>query len=393
MDATYHKAFKARLITNNRESGLLNRCASASRYVYNWALADRIYHYKIGEKTNRFDQCKRFNAIKDELCPWIRELPYAIVNFSFLHLDSAYQNFFRRVKGGAEKAGFPKFKNRYSSKAFTINGAIKVEPTRVRLPVIGWMRLMEHDYIPVDADILYATMTERAGNWYISVTCEIPQPDQTTGVGGVIGVDVGIKTLASLSTGETFYNPRPIYQYEAKLKRLQRELARRTRGGKNYKKTLAKKQAVEEKIRNIRGYAQHTASTAIIDKNPATVVVESLNVSGMLKNHKLARSISDVGMGEILRQIKYKSDWHGIEILEADRWYPSSKMCSACGHKKETLSLGERIYKCDNCGLVIDRDLNAAINLAALVKGETHPDCLGSCVDIMAHCEPGSEQA
>ena len=315
------------------------------------------------------------------------------MNFSFLHLDSAYQNFFRRVKGGAEKAGFPKFKNRYSSKAFTINGAIKVEPTRVRLPVIGWMRLMEHDYIPVDADILYATMTERAGNWYISVTCEIPQPDQTTGVGGVIGVDVGIKTLASLSTGETFYNPRPIYQYEAKLKRLQRELARRTRGGKNYKKTLAKKQAVEETIRNIRGYAQHTASTAIIDKNPATVVVESLNVSGMLKNHKLARSISDVGMGEILRQIKYKSDWHGIEILEADRWYPSSKMCSACGHKKEALSLGERIYKCDNCGLVIDRDLNAAINLAALVKGETHPDCLGSCVDIMAHCEPGSEQA
>jgi len=176
-----------------------------------------------------------------------------------------------------------------------------------------------------------------------------------------------------------FENPRHLKLAERKLKRLQRELSRRTKGGANWHKTKAKLQRAHFNLANTRQHEQHEISSYLTYKlKPAVIVLEDLSVSGMVKNHHLAQAISDVGFGELRRQIEYKAQWLGIEIVLADRWEPSSKRCSGCGEVKANLTLADRVYHCDHCGLEIDRDLNAAFNLAALVNRQTDGDCLGS---------------
>lgn len=373
------KAYKTELDPNNKQRTFFRRCAGTSRFIFNWALADRQTRYKAGEKTSQYEQRRRFNSIKDEQCPWVREVPYAVTESAFANCDAAFQHFFRRVKSG-DKPGYPKFKRRGRSESFQLKST-KVESDRVRLTHIGWVRLKERDYIPTDAQRYgtYATVSERAGRWYISVLVEeeIGEPDNDSEL--VIGLDFGIKYLAVCSNGKAFENPRALYKADRKLKRLQRELSRRKRGGQNWKKTKRKIARQYAKITNIRKHALHQVShyvTATVQ--PKAVVLEDLNVSGMLKNHHLARAISDVGMSELRRQIEYKGAWYGVEVVVADRWYPSSKTCSNCGSVKPLLTLSERLYVCDDCGLIVDRDLNAAKNLAALVKAETQPDCLRS---------------
>lgn len=362
------KAYKTKLRVNNKERDALNRCAGTARYVYNWALADRIEKYKAGTPTNYYEQKKRFNAIKDELCPWIREVPYTVTESAFRNLDAAYKNFFRRVKQGKEKPGFPKFKSKArSTKSFTVRG-IKVEANRIRFSSMGWFRLEEHDYIPV-GEGKSATVSEYAGEWYVSVYVETDVPEKE-GHQGVIGVDLGIKAIATCSDGTVFDNPRTLSKYEKKLARLQRELCRRQKGSNNRAKTKKKIAKVHAKIANTRKATQHNISRHVTaNALPKVVVIEDLNVKGMVKNHCLAKAMSDVGMSEIARQIEYKAAWNGIEVVKADRWFPSSKTCSHCGCIKTDLTLADRVFHCDECGLEIDRDLNAAINLAALGEG------------------------
>ena len=203
-------------------------------------------------------------------------------------------------------------------------------------------------------------------------------PDPEPGQGEPLGVDFGIKTLAYCSDGTTFENPKALANGERKLKRLQREFARRKRGGKNREKTKRKIAKCHAKIANIRKHALHNVSYHVTAKTkPSTVVVEDLNVKGMMANHCLAKAIADVSFGELRRQIEYKGHWFGVDVVTAGRFYPSSKTCSGCGSVKPLLKLSERKFVCEKCGMVIDRDLNAAKNLASLVendasRGETH---------------------
>lgn len=367
------RAFKTELDPTNKQKTKIARCIGAARFVYNWALADRKAQYEAGTSTNCYAQRKRFNALKREQFSWLTELPYAVTESAFANLDAAYQNFFRRVKQGKEKPGFPKFRKRSNHGSFQLCKS-QVTSDSIRLTGIGWVKLKECDYLPVDTELsTYATISEQAGRWYISVQAEVPNLPKTMGL-GVIGIDRGIKSLAVCSDGTTLENPRVLEKYERKLTTLQRELSRRKKGSANHAKTKAKIAKLHQRITNIRSHNQHQFSHHVTEEmQPSAIVLEDLNIKGMMANGKLAKALSDAAMSELGRQIEYKAGWRGIEIIKADRWFASSKTCSRCGCVKSDLTLADRIYTCPECGLVIDRDLNAALNLAALGEGSNGP--------------------
>lgn len=377
------RAYKTKLRLTRNQKDYMYGCAGAARFVFNWALADRKTAYEErGETVNKFEQKRRFNAWKKLEAKWLYEYPYTLTEKEFDNVDKAYQNFFRRVKNG-EKPGFPKFKNRHKSpKKFTLRGNIKVNNGQVKLPRIGWVKMAELDYVPElncklgnEGRILYVTISERVKNWFISFQIEEPDPEPEKLTSKVLGIDLGITSLAMTSDGACFNNPKTLKKYERKLARLQREMSRRKLGSKNRAKTRAKIAKMHRKIADIRKHTLHDIS-AHITKNtkPKAIVLEDLNINGMIKNRKLAKSIADASMSELKRQIDYKADWIGTEVLYADQWYPSTLTCSDCGNKKkkEDLTLNIRIYRCSKCGLEIDRDLNAAKNLAALYS-EVNP--------------------
>lgn len=362
------RAYKTELLLNDKERTALMQCAGVARFVFNWALRDRINRYQDDQSTNKFEQKRRFNALKDELCPWIRTMPYTIEAQEFDNCDLAFKNFFRRIKTGGEP-GFPKFKSRKRGiGGFTLRGSIKVEKRRVKLPRLGWLRLKEAGYLPVsEVKLLSANISERAGHWFVSLQVEEADKKPLVLTNDVIGIDVGIKELATCSNGKVFHNSNSLVRNEVKLAHLQRELSRRVKWSKNWEKTKKKIARLHYKISNVRKYSLNEASrylTAIA--KPKIIVLEDLNVKGMVQNRHLSKAISDASFSELRRQLEYKSKWAGIRLIVADRFYPSSKTCSQCGSVKPLLKLSERTYVCENCGVVMDRDLNAAMNLASL---------------------------
>jgi putative transposase len=370
------KAYKTELAPNNIQRTFFARCAGASRFAYNWGLATWKQWYEDGKKPSAYSLRREFNAIKYEQCSWITELPYTVTEGAFYNLGAAFQHFFRRVKNGDNKVGYPKFKSRrHPKQSFHLKNT-KVQFDRVRLQGIGWVRLKERNYIPTDVVKYgtYATVSRQAGRWYISVLAYEDESEPVNNSTLVIGADFGLKTLVVLSNGETFENPHCLIQAEQKLKRLQRELARRKKGGANWRKTKAKLQRQYTKVTNVRKHILHNISHHVtFDLMPKTIVLEDLNVRGMMSNHHLAKAISDVGFYELRRQIEYKAKERGIEVIVADRWYPSSKTCSACGWKNDDLALSDRVFQCPQCGLITDRDLNAAQNLASYREGQNMP--------------------
>ncbi len=365
------RAYKTELDPNDKQRTFFKQNAGAARFVFNWALADRKATFAAGGKCNLNEQKRRFNALKNEQFPWLSKTSYPLIDYEFINLDRAYQNFFRRVKAHGEKPGFPKFKSRRRGiGGYTTRGSIYIETSRIRLPKIGWIRLKEHGYLPTEGvRILSVAVSERAGRWFASVQVEEEDPRPAPKGDKVIGVDLGIKALAVCSDGMVFENPKALTQGERKLKRLSRELCRRQKGSRNRDKTKAKISRCHMRIANVRKHALHLVSDYLTAKaKPGTIVIEDLNVSGMMQNHHLAKAIADSSMSELRRQIEYKAGWRGIDLVIADRFYPSSKTCSACGAKKPFLRLDERTFVCEKCGFVIDRDLNAARNLAASVN-------------------------
>lgn len=366
------RAYKVELDPNNVQRTVLLKHAGAARFAFNWGLARRKQEYEeTGKSSNAIEQHRQLNALKPTEFPWMYEVSKCAMQEALRDLDKAYQNFFRRVKAG-EKPGFPKFKSRKSGVgSFRLTGAICVENSRIRLPHIGWLRLKEHGYIPTEGiHILSATVSELAGRWFVSVQCK-QEIESAQAMGEPVGVDLGIKELAVTSDGRRFENPKPLKKEQTKLKRLQRELSRRKKGGKNREKTRKKIAKAYQRIANIRRDTLHKATSAIVAKTkpdserPSVVVLEDLNVSGMLANHCLAQAISDVGFAEFRRQLEYKTVWYGSELIVADRFFPSSRLCRHCGCINSELKLSDREWTCD-CGAIHDRDLNAAINLKNL---------------------------
>lgn len=362
------RAYKTELHPNNKQRTMFVRCCGAARFIYNWALADRKSRYESGESTNKFEQKRRFNGLKNTEYPWIQETPYKIIDSAFDNLDRAYQNFFHRVKAG-DKPGFPKFKSRKNGfGTFKLRGSILVEDGRIRLPRIGWVHIKEHGYMPtVGVKILSVTISECAGRWYASLQVEEPDKEILPSTGPALGIDVGLKHLAVCSDGTVFDNPRPLKKAQRRLRRQQRELSRRQKGSKNREKARHRVAKTHARIANIRRDAIHKLTHHVTAKvKPSVIVLEDLNVAGMMKNHCLAGAIADASLAEIRRQIQYKAQWYGIDVVMAGRFYPSSKTCSACGSVKPLLRLSDRTFVCEKCGTIIDRDLNAAINLMQL---------------------------
>jgi len=390
------RAYKTELDPNNVQRTMFLRCAGTARFIFNWALADRKERWEQGQQnTNLYEQKRRFNAMKREQWPWLYEVPYTVQESAFANLDTAYQNFFRRVKQSLQEPGYPKFKSRKQGiGSFTLRGSIHVEQGQIKLPRIGWVKLKEREYLPSEQQVklLSVTISERAGRWYASVQVEEDGPEPEMGK-DTIGVDLGISHLAVCSDGMVFENPKALVNAQRKLTRLQREFSRRSQGGQNWHKTKAKIARCHAKIANVRQHALHQVSHYVTAKaKPETVVIEDLNVKGMLQNHHLAKAVSDASFGELRRQIEYKAKWYGINVVVAGRFWPSSKTCSRCGCVKDNLTLADRTYTCDDCGLVIDRDLNAALNLAAYGRNrQTDGDCLGKRTEY-GQSEPGTEQ-
>jgi putative transposase len=260
--------------------------------------------------------------------------------------------------------------------SFRLTGSIVVFADAILLPRLGRLRLKEREYLPMDkVKVLSATVSEQAGHWYVSLQVEeeLAVPNNT---GPVVGIDLGIKTLATLSDGTVIPNPRHLKRRLKKLKRLQRMVSRRKKGGKNRKKAVRKLARLHRQIKNQRRNTLHQITTRLA-KTKSVLVIEDLHVSGMLKNHHLAQAIGDVGFYEFKRQLLYKAGWYGSRVILADRWEPSSKRCSSCGWVDADLTLSDRVYHCAQCDLVLDRDLNAAINLMKLAGSS--PDSQNAC--------------
>src|SRR6266516_5140624 len=374
------QGYRAELDLNNEQITLARKHCGAARYAYNYGLRRKQEAYKAGEKTPYAkDLHREINLLKKTEIPWIYEVRKCAAQEALRDLDKAFENFFRKValkKQGKwkGKCGYPKFKSRKKAiGGARFTGSIRVYPDAIQLPRMGLLRLKEHGYLPMNAHVGSATISEKAGRWYVSICVHEEQVEPLPATGPIIGIDLGIKTLATGSDGRTFDNPKALRSRLNALKRASRAHSRKKKGSQNRKKAQRRLARVHARISHIRRDALHKATSQIVAKTkpdqqrPRVIVLEDLHIQGMLKNRKLSRAIADVGLYEFRRQIEYKARSAGVAVQTVSRWFPSSKTCSGCGTVKEELALSERTFVCEACGLTLDRDLNAARVLAASV--------------------------
>ncbi len=415
-----HQPLRFELDPSDRARAALSSHCGASRFAYNWGLQlvkarlDRRDQIRSAstwepwseEQTDEFVRSikvpwslpalrREWNSHKEQMAPWWRENSKEAYNSGLDALTRALQNF-SETKGGQRKGtmGFPKRKKHHARRScrFTTGAIAVVDCHHVQLPRLGHLRTKEPTTKLLGAldagraRILSATIAEEAGRWFVSFTCEVQRQDPPAAhPNAVIGVDLGVEHLATLSTGGVVVNPKALSRYARRTARLKRELARQKMGSGRRRRTKAKVARCHRKVVNVRRDAIHRL-TSDLARTYDTVVVEDLNIKGMtavpkpaldpehagqhLANGRRAkaglnRSILDAGLGEVRRQLTYKLAWHGGRLIVADRFFPSSKTCSSCGAVKAKLALDERVFQCQPCGLVLDRDHNAAKNLAA----------------------------
>ena len=369
---------------------LLASHAGASRFAYNAGLdrvkaaldAGKVLDWSFFALVNWWNSCKDELAVGGDGKPWWSENSKEAYCSGLRSLASALSNWSKSRKGDrkSRKVGFPKFKSKAGSVprfAYTTGfKLIEGDPKGLWLPRIGRVHCMENVAERVNgAKVLRMTISKRAGRWYASLTVEREgEPVVNHPKGGAVGVDLGVKNLATLSDGTVVPNPRYLKKSERKLKRAQQALSRETKGSNRRAKAKAKVARLHARVANRRSDALHKLTTRLA-REYSDISIEDLNVSGMVKNRHLAKSISDAAFGEFRRQLKYKTARSGARLHVVDRWFASSKTCSGCGGVKAKLSLAERTYRCDSCGLTMDRDLNAAINI--LIAGSA-PETLNA---------------
>jgi putative transposase len=365
------RGYKTELDLNNEQRAACLKHAGASRFAYNWGLARSVETYRAtGKRPTAIDLHRQLNALKPSDFPWMYEVSKCAPQEALRDLEKAYKNFFRRVELKKQgkwhgKRGFPTFKKKSKGiGSFRLTGSIKVFPDAAQLPRLGRLRLHEHHYLPTDVKVLSATVSEQAGRWFVSIQVEEEQDQPVPKASSAIGVDLGIKTLATCSDGVIFENPRALKHAQKRLRRLERQKSRRKLGSKNRKKTCKKIAKQHVCVSNVRKDASHKL-TSYLSKNHALIAIEDLHVAGMLKNHCLAQAVSDSNFGELRRQLTYKSEWNGAYLVAVDRFYPSSKTCSGCRWRDEELILADRVFVCHRCGMVLERDENAARNILA----------------------------
>lgn len=348
-------AHKIRLEPTSAQAHYFRKAAGTARLVYNWGLAEWIRVYQAGEKPTALKIKKKFNGIKREQFPWVLEVTKCAPEGAFMNLENAFSNFFQG------RAKYPKFKKKGKHDSFYLdNDKFRVDGKRIRIPKLGWVKMREA--LRFTGKILSAVVSCTAGMWFVSISIELnhlPPPNKSH---VSVGVDLGIHTLATLSTGETWENPRVLKSREHHLKRLQRQLRKKQKGSKNRAKARQRLAKQYHKVTNVRCDAIHKLTSSLVSQF-GIIKIEDLNVNEMLKHHRLAKHIADADFGEIRRQLVYKTTLHGNTLNIIDRFFPSSKMCSGCGTINVELTLTDRTYVCQHCGMKKDRDRNAAENL------------------------------
>ena len=368
-------AHRIALDPNNVQATHFKKACGVARFAYNWALAEWKRQYEAHKadpslpKPSELALRRQLNAIKRERFPWMLEVTKCAPQIAIMQLGRAFQNFF------AGRAKYPKFRKKGVHDRFTLtNDKFRVEGCRIRIPHLGWVRMRES--LRFKGKLLSATISRVADRWFVSIAVEtqdtshLPKAENQ----GVVGVDLGVSALATLSTGEKIPGPKPHTALLARLKRLSRSLSRKRKGSANWHKAKVKLAKLHARIANIRRDTLHKLTTSLT-RRFHTIAIEDLNVQGMLKNRHLARSIADMSFFEFRQQLEYKAARRGGIIMVADRFYPSSKMCSSCGYVLSTLPLSAREWRCPECGTLHDRDLNAAINLKNLAVSSTVSAC------------------
>ncbi|WP_144735773.1 RNA-guided endonuclease InsQ/TnpB family protein [Extensimonas perlucida] len=368
-------AHRVALDPNNTQATYLARAAGTARFAYNWALAEWKRQYEAWKADNTLPKPsqaalrRQLNAVKREQFPWMLEVTKNAPQMAIIQLGQAFQNFF------AGRARYPQFRKKGVHDRFTLtNDQFDIDGSRIRIPNLGWVRMRET--LRFAGKIMSATISRVADRWFVSIAVEtqddshLPKAENQ----GVVGVDLGVKALATLSTGETIPGPKPHKALLGRRQRLSRSLSRKQKGSANRHKAKAKLARLHARIAAIRSDALHKFTTDLT-RRFHTIGIEDLNVRGMMKNRHLARSIADMGFFEFRRQLAYKAAMRGGQVVVADRFYASSKTCSACGHKLDDLPLSVREWTCPSCGTVHDRDVNAAVNLKNMAVSSTVAAC------------------
>lgn len=350
------------------------RACGTARFSYNWALAEWQKQFKAGEKPSEAALRRQLNSLKGTDFPWMGDVTKCAPQQAIKNLGSAFKRFFKK------QGKYPRFKKKGVHDSFRAdNGpvdkdshAVVVAGREVQLPKVGRVKMKEA--LRFQGRIISCTVSRVAHKWFASIQVEIDHQPPVRENQAAVGVDLGLKTLAVLSDGTSFENPKALRSNLQKLKRLSRSMARKRKGSANRKKAREKLARLHYRIGCIRKDALHKLTTFLV-KNFTVIGIEDLNIRGMLKNRKLSRAIADVGMHEFRRQLEYKAALYGSTVVVADRWFPSSKTCSECGCIKATLELSERTWQCGDCGAEHDRDHNAAKNLKILAESTSVSAC------------------
>ena len=374
------KAFFVEIHPTPTQKQKIHQTIGTCRYVYNLYLQQVKQQYEQdGTFLSGFDFSKWLNNThtKQTDC-WIKEVSSKAVKQSIMNGEKAFKNFFN---GLTKYPQFKKKKNQSVKAYFPKNNKTDwiAERHRIKIPTIGWMRLKEYGYIPVDAVVKSGTVSFKAGRYYVSVLCEIPPKETTlTSLSNKgLGIDLGLKDFAICSNdfvAKNINKTKEVKKLKKKLTREQRSLSRKyeilkKRGDNsaakraNINKNILHIQKIHQRLANIRKEYVKSVVSTIVKAKPSFITIEDLNVKGMMKNRHLAKAVAEQNFYYFTLWLLQKCKEYGIELRQVNRFYPSSKLCSCCGHKKQRLSLAERTYHCENCGLVIDRDKNAALNL------------------------------
>jgi transposase len=356
------KAHKIRLHPTPEQANYFARAAGTARFTFNWAVAEWHQQYEAGGKPSALALRTHFNAIKKVQFPWVYEVTKCAVEGAFMDVAVAFKNFFEGRKAG-RKIGYPQFKSKKRSRPsfYLANDKFSVGDHWIDVPKLGRVNMAEK--LRFSGKILSARVTKTAAWWFVSIAVEMPD-DIPLNDHPPVGVDVGLNRLATLSDGRQYENQRPLVHQLKKLRRLNKELARRTKGGKNWLKTKDTLGRAHYEIASIRLDWLHKLTTEIATTS-GMVAVEDLHVKGLIRNRCLSRAFSDAAVGKLLDLLESKVAAQGSMLLKVDRFFPSSQLCHCCGARKTDLQLSDRVFLCPDpdCGYTGDRDENASRNI------------------------------
>lgn len=367
-----NRAHVIRLNPTPEQAVYFRKACGVARHAYNWALARWKEARAEGKWVKMRDLKAEYNRIKGEQFPWVYEITKCAPEQEFTHLGQAFDNYWRRKKDqtlprlkhprkDGEEGGFPHFKSKKRDKLsfYLNNDKFRVEGYWLHVPKLGKVNMTEQ--LRWSGKILSATISSQAGWWFVSISVEVEHATPTH-PGGTVGIDLGVKTLATLSDGEKFENQKHYRKSLGRIQGLSKGLSRKGEGSQNWWKQTKKLARTHYRVACQRQDALHKMSRHVT-RTYALIGLEDLNTQGMLANHRLAQAVSDASFFEVKRQLLYKAEQYGGSVQLVDRWYASSKTCSRCGWRNKDLTLAERVFICRECGLVIDRDHNAAINI------------------------------